>query len=157
MIKRILPIILCLCLIFGINAMALNPDYDTNADTPAVSEEIPVQEEGRMHGGPGDMAGHHPDGENAPDDKVPDMPNGDMMPPEGVENGEKNKFPNESLGMGDEIVNDDIKNNNENTEKISEEQNGIIEFIKTYSTPVISVILLMFAFIFVKFYKRKNY
>ncbi len=32
-----------------------------------------------------------------------------------------------------------------------------IGFVKEYQTPVISVVLLLFAFIFVKLYKRKNY
>lgn len=34
---------------------------------------------------------------------------------------------------------------------------GFLGFVKTYSTPVTSVILLFLAFIFVIFYRRKNY
>lgn len=30
-------------------------------------------------------------------------------------------------------------------------------FVKEYQTPIISIILLAAAFVFVKFYKRKNY
>ncbi len=33
----------------------------------------------------------------------------------------------------------------------------ILEFVKEYSTPIISVVLLSFAFVFVIFYKRKSY
>ncbi len=32
-----------------------------------------------------------------------------------------------------------------------------IGFVKEYQTPIISVVLLLFAFVFVKLYKRKNY
>ncbi len=35
--------------------------------------------------------------------------------------------------------------------------NGFLTFVKTYSTPIISFVLLAFAFVFVIFYKRKNY
>ena len=34
---------------------------------------------------------------------------------------------------------------------------GISDFLKEYSTPVTAIILLILAFIFVIFYKRKNY
>lgn len=43
----------------------------------------------------------------------------------------------------------------ENTETAS--QSGILDFIKTYSTPITAVILLALAFVFVIFYKRKTY
>jgi len=36
-------------------------------------------------------------------------------------------------------------------------ENKILTFVKTYSTPIISVILLAFAFVFVIFYKKKTY
>ena len=34
---------------------------------------------------------------------------------------------------------------------------GFLGFVKTYSTPITSVVLLGLAFIFVIFYRRKNY
>lgn len=36
-------------------------------------------------------------------------------------------------------------------------ENKILIFVKTYSTPIISAVLLAFAFLFVIFYKRKSY
>ncbi len=49
----------------------------------------------------------------------------------------------------------DMQNTNQETQE--ETPKGFWGFVKTYSTPVISVILLGLAFIFVVFYKRKNY
>ena len=46
-------------------------------------------------------------------------------------------------------------NNTQNAE--TNQSAGFLGFVKTYSTPVVSVVLLIFAFIFVIFYKRKRY
>ena len=52
----------------------------------------------------------------------------------------------------------DFPGNMQNQKQPEEETpKGFSGFIKTYSTPIASVILLMFAFIFVIFYKRKRY
>ncbi|MBR5614631.1 MAG: hypothetical protein IKW64_04940 [Clostridia bacterium] len=45
--------------------------------------------------------------------------------------------------------------NGQNT--ATEQPTGFLGFVKTYSTPITSVILLALAFIFVTFYRRKNY
>ena len=45
--------------------------------------------------------------------------------------------------------------NSQNT--VSNQSAGFLGFVKTYSTPVTSIILLGLAFIFVVFYRRKNY
>lgn len=45
----------------------------------------------------------------------------------------------------------------ENVSKQSENENGILNFIKTYSTPLISLVLLALAYVFVIFYKRNIY
>lgn len=39
----------------------------------------------------------------------------------------------------------------------AEQETSFLGFVKTYSTPITSVILLFLAFIFVIFYRRKNY
>ncbi len=46
-----------------------------------------------------------------------------------------------------------------NTDNIQAEAEPMtfMGFVKEYQTPVISVVLLLLAFVFVKFYKRKNY
>ena len=43
----------------------------------------------------------------------------------------------------------------QSTDEISE--NKILTFVKSYSTPITSIVLLLLAFVFVIFYKRKNY
>jgi len=44
-----------------------------------------------------------------------------------------------------------------NQQKQSEKTNTAAGFLKEYSTPVTSIVLLALAFVFVKFYKRKTY
>lgn len=39
----------------------------------------------------------------------------------------------------------------------TEQETGFLGFVKTYSTPILSVVLLGLAFLFVIFYRRKNY
>ena len=46
---------------------------------------------------------------------------------------------------------------NFNGQTQEEQPKGFLGFIKTYSTPITSVVLLGLAFIFVIFYRRKNY
>lgn len=56
-------------------------------------------------------------------------------------------------GMGG--FSEDMQNFNGQPQK--EAGAGFKGFVKTYSTPITSVILLVFAFVFVAFYRRKNY
>ncbi len=46
---------------------------------------------------------------------------------------------------------------NFNSQTQEEAPKGFLGFVKTYSTPITSVIILILAFIFVIFYRRKNY
>jgi len=55
-------------------------------------------------------------------------------------------------GMG---ATTDVQNNDQGIQ--TEQETDFFGFVKTYSTPVASVILLVLAFIFVIFYRRKNY
>ena len=108
MIKKILPIILCLMLVFGISVSATNTQGDTPTENNQTTEEMPNRQERPQGGGRGNMG----------------------MPP----------------GMTEQ---------EQSTEEKTE--NKILTFVKTYSTPIISVVLLAFAFLFVIFYKRKSY
>lgn len=58
-------------------------------------------------------------------------------------------------GMEEIFENMQMNPNAENTQNVTEV--GLKGFVKTYSTPIASVILLIFGFIFVIFYKRKRY
>lgn len=183
MIKRILPIILYLCLISGVTAMAANSTDGTNADMPAVTEEMPTQDGGnRQGGGPDGMGGQHPGGENAQGGKAPAMPDGEMpigeaTPPE--ENGQQeqpsnsentvdtttdttdersNRMQSGGMNGGMDGMNGGMREDTQNTENgETASQDGILDLIKIYSTPITAVILLALAFVFVLFYKRKTY
>ena len=135
MIKRIIPIILCLILVFGISVSATNIQDDTSTENNQNTEEMPMHQEKTQGGGRGIM-GMPPRMSNG--EAPPELPDG-MTPPE-MPNGEMPSDMMEQEKSIDETVG-----------------NKILTFAKTYSTPIISVVLLAFAFVFVIFYKRKNY
>ena len=200
MLKKVIAIVVVLCLIFGINAIAENTSTVTDGSTTGAEQQIPPGE--RPQGGRGnrgvqpssDMQGITP----------PNMPNGEpspaeFTPPEGFTppNGEftpSQNTVNQYTQTATSLANDDVTTENQQAPKNSEEsgqtqgenqqlagqmpggmggfpgnmQNfnvqtqeeepeGFLGFVKTYSTPIASVILLGLAFIFVVFYKRKNY
>lgn len=174
MLKKILPISLCLALILYIGAMAANSAETENSDSFAASEEMPASEEipmrggGRQGGGRGGMGDAPMDG-NMPTDETP--------PPRGGENsGTENPPPQdgENAAEGNTDATDKDSNHmptgaadsmdggrQESPQNVaadeSEASNGIFNFIKAYSTPITSLILLALAFVFVIFYKRKTY
>lgn len=118
MLKKVLPIVISLCLIFSISAMAENETPSNEDAIPEASEQIPQGAEEQPQGGRGNMG----------------------TPPYG---GMRGGFPG------------NMQNNNQQTQET--EPMTFLGFIKTYSTPITSVILLALAFIFVVFYRRKNY
>ena len=109
MLKKVIPIVISLCLIFSISVMAENENIVVEEPAPEMSEQMPQnakelpQFEGRMQGG----------------------------------------------------FHGNMQNNNQQTKEA--EPMTFWGFVKTYSTPITSVILLALAFIFVIFYRRKNY
>ncbi len=68
------------------------------------------------------------------------------------QNAEAMTPPNMNFGGGNMPGGFDRNNIQLDTEPMT-----FIGFVKEYQTPIISVVLLLFAFIFVKLYKRKNY
>ena len=171
MIKRTIPIILCLILVFGISVSATNIQGDTPTENSQTTEEIPNRQERPQGGGRGNMG------------MPPEMPNGEMPPQmNGQANAENQQQSGQSSSgsnaentMGTEgNANPDAtqrgKGNmggfrgemapgmTEQEQKTEEKtENKILIFVKTYSTPIISVVLLAFAFVFVIFYKKKTY
>ena len=178
MIKKAAVIILSLCLIFCISAMAETTNDNSNADTSAVSQDM-----SNMGIPPEMQSGEMPQGGNRGDQ----MPESGFTPPQNIEtnnaegitlqtdgNTEETTQPPENSGennresgentpfdgqmpgnMGDFNFPGGMTNSAQNTE--TEQATGFLGFIKTYSTPIISVILLLCAFVFVRFYKRKQY
>lgn len=183
MIKKILPVILCLCLVFGISAMAVNSTDSTGTDTPAVTEEMPMPGGGGMRGGRGGRGG--PQGESAESREMPAMPDGGMprgerMAPDNGGNTENKNVQQTQPASEENVSGEATDTTNENTNRMqrggmggqggmqgntqsisetseAQSQGGILGFVKTYSTPILSVILLILAFVFVAFYKRKSY
>ena len=174
MIKKILPIILCLCLLFSISAMAANTN-DNNVPAKS-SQEMPMQ------------GGERPQGGN----RGGQMPQGEFTPPQNnMTNNDESTAPQENNALENENTQAANNNPENNTQKPNEspEQNGqqngqfpggmqggfpgemqngnqtteaqqstgFIGFVKTYSTPITSVILLALAFVFVLFYKKRSY
>ena len=171
MIKKILPIILCLILVFGISVSATNIQGDAPTENSQTTEEIPNRQERPQGGGRGNMG------------IPPEMPNGEMPPKMNGQANAENQQQSGQSSSGSNAENTTATEGNTNPNAIgrgegemggfrgemppgmteqeqkTEEkaENKILIFVKTYSTPIISVVLLAFAFLFVIFYKRKSY
>ena len=200
MLKKVIPIVILLCLIFSISVIAEN-EMPTSEDTVTeVSEQMPQGAEERPQGVRRNM-GTPPSGDMQNPGTPPNVSNS-TMPPKGMNRGQKPsgeitppqnaevdsavnvpqstpaaKETAENTTSTDEQNNHDteenpqfegrmpggmqggfpgnIQNNNQQTKDA--EPMTFWGFVKTYSTPIASVILLALAFIFVIFYRRKNY
>lgn len=163
MLKKVIPIVILLCLIFSISVIAEN-EMPTGEDTVTeVSEQMPPK---------GMNRGQKPSGEitppqNAEVDSAVNVPQSTPAAKETAENttstDEQNNHDTEENpqfegripgGMQGGFP-DNMQNNNQQTKDA--EPMTFWGFVKTYSTPIASVILLALAFIFVIFYRRKNY
>lgn len=175
MLKKIIPVILSLSFLFNICAVAQveSPDAVT-APTESVQDfsagasgnttaQAGTQNFGASQGarpGRGNMQGFggqmqsgnsqmpSADGQSPSfDGQMPSfdgqMPSADGQRPSFGGNGGMNRFPGNMQG------------GNQNTQ--AETEAGFMSFVKTNFTPILSVILLFFAFIFVIFYKRKKF
>ena len=172
MLKKVITIVLMLCLIFSISVMTVT----------AVGET----QQGGGRGGMPPM-GEMPQGEFTPSEDftppegfTPPQNAGEFTPPESSKNSaeavtppanenvttenqqtqengtESNQTPGRNQqfgGMGGFPSN--MQNFNGQTQE--DAPKGFLGFVKTYSTPITSVVLLGLAFIFVIFYRRKNY
>ena len=178
MLKKVITIVISLCLLFGISVMTVT----------AVGE---TQSGGRRGGMPpmgempsGDFA--PPEGFTPPEGEFTPPQNSDAVtPPQSEESGsaettapktdtgvteENQKAPENSEESGqapdgnqrfDRGMPEGMGRfpgevqNGQNT--AAEQPTGFVGIVKTYSTPITSVVLLGLAFIFVIFYRRKNY
>ncbi len=175
MIKKYLVYIICIMCVLTLSVSVFaQPDTNTTADETA-QEQMPMQGGmgGRMGGRPGGMGGQMPENMTPPEngegmqrpDDAPAMaenPQGDEQtatPREGdVSNGTEMQMPDKSNRGNMMPYNGSFGNENQNAITENEQNSrSIINFVKEYQTPVISVVLLLLAFVFVKFYKRKNY
>ena len=200
MLKKVIPILLALCLIFGMSAMAENTSAVTDGSAAGASQQIPQSE--RPQGGRGIM-GMPPSGDmqgrTPPNMPNGEMPSGDFAPPEGFTPPDGEFTPPQGERSGSVEATDPQTNTNlteeeqvapENSEESGQTQStnqqfagqmpggmggfpdnmqsfngqtqedapkGFLGFVKTYSTPTTSIVLLGLAFIFVIFYRRKNY
>ena len=166
MFKKVIPIVISLCLIFSISVMTVT----------AVGEK----QQGGGRGGMPPM-GEMPQGEFTPsEDFTPPQNAGEFAPPESSKNNAEAVTP---------PANENVTTENQQTQENGEDANqtpgrnqqfggmggfpgnmqnfngqtqedapkGFLGFVKTYSTPTTSIVLLGLAFIFVIFYRRKNY
>jgi len=90
-------------------------------------------------------AGEMPQREGRPQGGRP----GNMEMPPDMQNGER------PADFPEEMSRPHMIEQEQSAEEIPE--NGFLTLIKTYTTPIISVIMLALAFVFVVFYKRKSY
>ncbi len=146
--KRLIPIILCVMLAFSV--CVFGAETEENVSAPTMTEEFPMPE-GMA---PSDMQG----GERMPGGRGGRR--GGM--PQGMQNGEEFTPPEmpDDMQAGEQT---DVRGGGMMSENFQKQANmqssrkGIAQFIKEYQTPIISVILLLLAFPFVIFYRRKNY
>ena len=92
--------------------------------------------------------------QNENNQDVNDIPENNTQNPDDVseQNGQQNRqFPGDMQGG----FPGSMQNNNQQNQEAEPMTFG--SFIKTYSTPITSVIILALAFVFVVFYKRRNY
>ena len=201
MFKKVIPIVISLCLIFSISVMAENTSAVTDGSAAGASQQMPQGE--RTQGGRGNM-GTPPSGamqgRTPPNMPNGEMPQGEFTPPEGFtppQNAGEFAPPESSKNNAEAVTppaNENVTTENKQTQENGEESNqtqggnqqfggqmpggmggfpgnmqnfngqtqedapkGFLGFVKTYSTPITSVVLLGLAFIFVIFYRRKNY
>lgn len=200
--KKIIPIVLSLCLIFGVTSYAENEDAVNESENPPIAREMPEQGEKPTDMRQAPQEGNTPErpqGEN----RGGQAPRGDFTPPRQNEtsntaekpnmpqqsennqnvtapsenNAEKQKNTDAASGENDAQnalenapgengenapfpgdMPDGFPDDARNTQNAESEQTaGFIGFVKTYSTPITSVFLLIAAYVFVILYKRRNY
>ena len=182
MLKKIVIITLSLCLVSGIITTA-SPSTDTDISAEA-SQETPMSFGERPQGRPMGTPPQMPDEENfQSQNRSERMPQGEFTSSQDNEI----KAPQENSASendGNQDLNNSPQDNSQNINEFPEQgrpfpgnmQGGMPgemqgsnqqsqetepmnfqSFVKTYSTPIASVILLALAYVFVIFYKRKRF
>ena len=164
MLKKIISTIILLCLVFGINVTAENtnnqPVPEASVQSAQVSDEhsqdngtppAPSQNSGEFTTSQSNVPPQNNDANTGNQTSPPS--NGNISPENSQAPVNNENFRGQMPGgMGG------FPGNMQNTQNTEVQQpTGFLGFVKTYSTPITSVFLLIFAYIFVIFYKRKNY
>ena len=161
MIKKILIYTLCFVLAFSLCTAAAETTSGTE-NTPTQHQQGDMPQRGggmgggqRPQGGPGgDSNMQPPDMTNDGSAQQPQAPESntqnDNEAQTDSENQANNPFGEENMPQGGFDRETPFQN-----ETTAEETNTNV--LKEYSTPIFSIILLAFAFVFVIFYKRKRY
>lgn len=168
MSKKLISAMLSLCLIFAVGASGANLNV-AYAEENETTTQVP-QDKGRI-----DNRGER---QMPPQGNMPNKPDG--MPPQGnVQNSDgnvddemqnsnenverkeqnapqgENRHPENPMMGGMDKRGGDMPASADVVEEFS--QDGLLGFVESYSTPIISIILLIFAFIFVVLYKKRQY
>jgi len=164
MLKKIIGTVMSLCLIISVCIVTVNASPEkVPSDFIKREEESMPQRDGVV-----------PEGVENAENFVPPENISDFTPAENNEEGvgEQNITENASQTESRQMTNPGREFNGQmpngmggfpgnmqgfNQEMQTEEKMGLLEFIKTNATPITSLILLALAFIFVIFYRRKNY
>ncbi len=171
MVKKILICGMCLMLLLGVSVSAQrempqgNPpsNMEMPQGTPPEGMELPEGIEPPQgmsetrEGFPSGEQGQRPQG-NTEDTQTENGQRADEtgenanQPQEQGQNAQQMPPPNMDFGGGNMPGGFDFGGTQTETEPMT-----FIGFVKEYQTPIISVVLLLLASVFVKFYKRKNY
>ena len=173
MVKKILICGMCLMLSLGVSVSAANEmpqgsppsNMEMPQGTPPEGMELPegVEPPEDMQGFPGGEQGQRPQGNTEdtqtkngqPTDETGEnaqQPQGQDGNQQQEQNAEAMTPPNMDFGGGNMPGGFGRNNTQVETEPMT-----FMGFVKEYQTPIISVVLLLLAFVFIKLYKRKNY
>ncbi len=172
MLKKVIAIVFVFCLIFSVNMMTLSavnevaPNKQQSMGERPDKGQMPPDDFTPMEG---EFTKPQNEGEFMPPERNTDTEVSASKPDTGVT--EENQKPSENTEESTDTQNknspfgdkmpegaDRFPGNMQNGQNaVKEEPLGFSGFVKTYSTPITSVILLALAFVFVVFYRRKNY
>lgn len=114
MLKKVIPMVISLCLICSISVMAENTNATNDGTAPEVEEQIPQRKQGNIQMPPADdMQGRTP----------PSMPNGEMSP-EGMNRGQRPSGNHDSSQNSGEFVPPQNNEANHNSETASPQTEG---------------------------------
>lgn len=147
MFKKITPILLILCLILSVSISASGVNAPNTQS--AVSQQMPTRNNRQQNTNTSPIPGekttptqNHNASQNNQSSK--------LTPPNA-----ENVHENRPMPGGMREFGGIMPQGGENAQ--AEPETGFIGFIKTYQNPIISLITLILAFVFVIFYKRKIY
>ncbi len=177
MLKKYLVCTLCvlLVLVSSISAFA-EPAEDIQIDEPMQFEQPMQGGMGGRGGRGGGMGGESFENMTPPDDfdampaeggnfnggEIPEK--GEQATPPQIETGTEESLSQVPSRGGSNMMpsNANFGGNfsgfdNSNMQEAEDEPMSFLSFVQNYQTPIISIVLLLAAFVFVKLYKRKSY